>query len=62
MRFAITRLITFFNTVVQVTDYNHIFARLTETFEYSFRQEGRRSLIVYTNGNQHDAIDYDEIK
>lgn len=62
MRFVSNDLVIFFSCLIQVTDYNHIFTRLTETFEYGFRQESRRSVIVYTNGNQHDAIDFETIK
>ena len=49
--------------LLQVTDMNTVFASLATEFHSSFRTDSntKRSLIMYTNGIQHNHMDYHDI-
>lgn len=44
------------------TDYNAAFDRIEEIYRSSFREDSQRAMVIYSNGNQHDRIEYEGIR
>ncbi|CBY09067.1 unnamed protein product [Oikopleura dioica] len=44
------------------TDYNAAFDRIEAIYRTSFRKDSQRAMVIYSNGNQHENIEYEKIR
>ncbi|CAG5098129.1 Oidioi.mRNA.OKI2018_I69.XSR.g15394.t1.cds [Oikopleura dioica] len=46
----------------ETTNYNAAFERIETIYSSQFRENSQRAMVIYSNGNQNDEIDYNRLR